>query len=58
MSDMLSHPATPSEQAPRNAMPDMKFEFVVLPVANADRSKKFYSDIGWKLDMDFERADG
>jgi len=39
-------------------MPDMKFEFVVLPVANADRSKKFYSDIGWKLDMDFERADG
>jgi catechol 2,3-dioxygenase-like lactoylglutathione lyase family enzyme len=32
---------------------DMKFEVVVIPVADADRSKQFYSDLGWRLDADF-----
>ena len=36
---------------------DMKFEFIVLPVADADRAKAFYAGLGWKLDMDFVRGD-
>jgi catechol 2,3-dioxygenase-like lactoylglutathione lyase family enzyme len=32
---------------------DMKLEAVVIPVGDADRSKKFYDDLGWRLDADF-----
>jgi catechol 2,3-dioxygenase-like lactoylglutathione lyase family enzyme len=32
---------------------DLKFEVVVIPVADADRSKEFYSTLGWRLDADF-----
>jgi catechol 2,3-dioxygenase-like lactoylglutathione lyase family enzyme len=32
---------------------DMKLEAVVLPVADVDRAKRFYSDLGWRLDADF-----
>jgi catechol 2,3-dioxygenase-like lactoylglutathione lyase family enzyme len=31
---------------------DMKFEVVVLPVADVDRAKAFYQDLGWRLDAD------
>lgn len=33
---------------------DMKLEVVVLPVADVDRAKRFYSDLGWRLDADFD----
>lgn len=36
---------------------DMKFEVAVLPVADVERSKKFYSDLGWRLDADFVAGD-
>ncbi|WP_426609847.1 heme-binding protein [Bradyrhizobium sp. McL0616] len=32
---------------------DMKLEVVVLPVADADRAKRFYGDLGWRLDIDY-----
>src|SRR5262245_24512526 len=32
---------------------DMKLEVVVLPVADVDRSKRFYEQLGWRLDADF-----
>lgn len=32
---------------------DMKLEAVVIPVADVDRAKRFYSDLGWRLDADF-----
>ena len=32
---------------------DMKFEVVVIPVADVDRSKEFYTKLGWRLDADF-----
>jgi catechol 2,3-dioxygenase-like lactoylglutathione lyase family enzyme len=35
---------------------DMKFEIAVIPVSDADRAKRFYTDLGWRLDIDF--ADG
>src|ERR1700712_2853875 len=39
-------------------MLDMKLEVVVIPVADVDRSKKFYQSLGWRLDADFPGADG
>lgn len=32
---------------------DMKLEVVGIPVADVERSKRFYSDLGWRLDADF-----
>ena len=37
---------------------DMKFEVVVIPVADVDRSKAFYTKLGWRLDADFPFANG
>src|SRR6266496_1864628 len=31
----------------------MKFEVVVLPVADVDRAKNFYKALGWREDADF-----
>ena len=36
----------------------MKFEAVVIPVANIDRSKAFYTKLGWRLDADFAFENG
>lgn len=36
---------------------DMKFEVAVIPVADVERSKRFYSDLGWRLDADFVAGD-
>src|SRR3954453_15152982 len=32
---------------------DMKLEVVVIAVSDVDRAKRFYSDLGWRLDADF-----
>ena len=37
---------------------DMKLEVVVIPVSDVDRAKRFYENLGWRLDADFVRADG
>ena len=36
----------------------MKFEAVVIPVADVDRSKVFYTKLGWRLDADFPFDNG
>jgi len=36
----------------------MKFEVVVIPVADVDRSKEFYTKLGWRLDADFPYNNG
>ena len=36
----------------------MKLEVVVLPVEDVDRAKRFYGQLGWRLDADFRRIDG
>jgi catechol 2,3-dioxygenase-like lactoylglutathione lyase family enzyme len=33
---------------------EMKLEVVVIPVADVERSKRFYTDLGWRLDADFK----
>jgi catechol 2,3-dioxygenase-like lactoylglutathione lyase family enzyme len=32
---------------------DMKLEVVVLPVSDIDRTKRFYGNLGWRLDLDY-----
>jgi predicted enzyme related to lactoylglutathione lyase len=40
-------------QIPTAATVDLKFEVVVIPVADVDRAKRFYGSLGWRLDADF-----
>jgi catechol 2,3-dioxygenase-like lactoylglutathione lyase family enzyme len=35
------------------ASTDLKLEVVVLPVSDVDRAKRFYENLGWRLDADF-----
>src|SRR5215204_3250544 len=44
-------------EAPRARPVDMKLEIVVIPVSDVDRAKRFYSNLGWRLDADFAGAD-
>jgi len=37
---------------------DMKLEVVVIPVADVDSSKEFYTTLGWRLDADFPFDNG
>lgn len=36
---------------------DMKFEVVVVPVADVDRAKDFYKGLGWREDADLTKDD-
>jgi catechol 2,3-dioxygenase-like lactoylglutathione lyase family enzyme len=36
---------------------DMKLEVVVIPVADVDRAKRFYTGLGWRLDIDYVKDD-
>jgi catechol 2,3-dioxygenase-like lactoylglutathione lyase family enzyme len=36
---------------------DMGLEVVTLPVADADRAKRFYESLGWRLDADIVAGD-
>jgi catechol 2,3-dioxygenase-like lactoylglutathione lyase family enzyme len=33
---------------------DMRLEVVVIPVSDVDRSKQFYTKLGWRLDAEFD----
>jgi catechol 2,3-dioxygenase-like lactoylglutathione lyase family enzyme len=36
---------------------EMKLEVVVIPVLDVDRAKRFYGDLGWRLDIDYSADD-
>ncbi|UPG92120.1 VOC family protein [Luteibacter aegosomaticola] len=36
----------------------LTFEIVVIPVADPDRAKAFYTQLGWRLDADFANEKG
>ena len=44
-------------ETPRARTIDMKLEVVVIPVSDVDRAKRFYSNLGWRLDADFVVGD-
>jgi len=41
------------EQNAVGANVETALEVVVIPVADADRAKRFYGGLGWRLDADF-----
>jgi catechol 2,3-dioxygenase-like lactoylglutathione lyase family enzyme len=53
MSSTQSNGATSAEAT----TVDMKLEVVVVPVADVDRAKRFYTSLGWRLDADFATSD-
>jgi catechol 2,3-dioxygenase-like lactoylglutathione lyase family enzyme len=40
-------------ESPLPGTVDMKLEVVILPVSDVDRAKRFYQNLGWRLDADF-----
>ena len=44
-----------TSSGPRN---DAKLEAIVVPVADVERTKQFYSRLGWRLDADFKFDNG
>jgi catechol 2,3-dioxygenase-like lactoylglutathione lyase family enzyme len=36
----------------------MKLEVVAIPVADVDRTKRFFENLGWRLDADFDLGEG
>jgi catechol 2,3-dioxygenase-like lactoylglutathione lyase family enzyme len=44
-------------ESPKPGTVDMKLEVVVLPVSDVDRAKRFYQNLGWRLDADFATGD-
>jgi catechol 2,3-dioxygenase-like lactoylglutathione lyase family enzyme len=45
-------------QIPETRSLELKLEVVVLPVADADRAKRFYTSLGWREDADFPISEG
>ena len=43
---------------PRMGRIDFKLEVIAIPVTDLERAKRFYSDLGWRLDADFAMNDG
>jgi catechol 2,3-dioxygenase-like lactoylglutathione lyase family enzyme len=56
MSDTQTRRETAIE-TPTARRVDMKLEVVVIPVSDVDRAKRFYGDLGWRLDADFAAGD-
>jgi catechol 2,3-dioxygenase-like lactoylglutathione lyase family enzyme len=44
-------------ETPRAQRVDLKLEVIVIPVSDVDRAKRFYGDLGWRLDADFAVGD-
>jgi catechol 2,3-dioxygenase-like lactoylglutathione lyase family enzyme len=47
-----------NENRGNDANIDLKLEAVVIPVSDVDHAKKFYADLGWRLDADFPFDNG
>jgi len=47
------HTDTSTAASPMPGTVDMKLEVIVLPVSDVDRAKRFYQNLGWRLDADF-----
>jgi len=57
----MSSTQTSNERAAQNpsaATVDLKLEVVVVPVSDVERAKRFYGDLGWRLDADFAFDNG
>jgi len=46
-----------STEVPDSSVVDMNLEVIVIAVAEVDRAKKFYENLGWRLDADVTRGE-
>lgn len=46
-----------TSQTPKPATSDLRLEVVILPVADVDRTRGFYENLGWRIDADFAAGD-
>jgi catechol 2,3-dioxygenase-like lactoylglutathione lyase family enzyme len=44
-------------ESPSARTVDMKLEVVAIPVANVERAKRFYVNLGWRLDAELAKSD-
>jgi catechol 2,3-dioxygenase-like lactoylglutathione lyase family enzyme len=54
----IEAPMDRTVETPKLQSIDQKLEIVVIPVSDVDRAKRFYGDLGWRLDADFAEAGG
>jgi catechol 2,3-dioxygenase-like lactoylglutathione lyase family enzyme len=52
MSTTADHGGSNASEIPGGAIADMPLEVLVVPVSDVDRTKQFYSSLGWRLDFD------
>ena len=57
MPDLKERTSTTSAEAKAGPAVDLKFEVVVIPVSDVERTKQFYTKLGWRLDADFAGPD-
>jgi len=53
----MSTTEAPNNDASGARRVDMKLEGVIIPVSDVDRAKKFYENLGWRLDADLGGGD-
>ncbi len=46
-----------SIEVPARGVVDMNLEVIVIAVADVEKAKEFYSDLGWRLDADVTRGE-
>jgi catechol 2,3-dioxygenase-like lactoylglutathione lyase family enzyme len=54
----MNRAVSASDVASSTRVTDMKLEVVVIPVSDVERAKRFYGDLGWRLDADFAVGEG
>jgi catechol 2,3-dioxygenase-like lactoylglutathione lyase family enzyme len=52
----MDNPKVESDAA-KDTSVDMKLEVIIIPVSDVDRAKKFYQNLGWRLDIDVANGD-
>src|SRR5262245_33089005 len=55
--DSLKMSNQPAKQDLDGATLDTKIEVIVVPVSDVDRAKRFYENLGWRVDADFANGD-
>ena len=54
----MSTTTQPEATTSQTGTVEFKLEVVILPVADADRAKQFYTQLGWREDADFPISEG
>ncbi|MDR6972770.1 VOC family protein [Leifsonia shinshuensis] len=57
MNETRTAPAGGASRQPATSIP-FRLEGVVIPVADYDRARRFYRELGWRVDADVDGADG